>query len=75
MSQKWPLLSGITRNVRKLASLSGSRNFRWGGGGGLFSELYNGYNNLTLWDVKGPPKTEQISGSDMCLPRFWVSSL
>ena len=34
MSQKWPLLSGITRNVRKLASLSGSRNFRWGGGGG-----------------------------------------
>ena len=40
MSQKWPLLSGITRNVRKLASLSGSRNFRWGGGGGaIFGTL------------------------------------
>ena len=39
MSQIWPLLSGITRKVRKLALLSCSRNFR-GGGGALLSELY-----------------------------------
>ena len=38
MSQIWPLLSGITRKVRKLALLSCSRNFR--GGGALLSELY-----------------------------------
>ena len=43
MSQIWPLLSGITRKVRKLALLSCSRNFRGGGGVGgglLLSELY-----------------------------------
>ena len=41
MSQIWPLLSGITRKVRKLALLSCSRNFRGGVGGGLLlSELY-----------------------------------
>ena len=46
------------------------------GGGGLLSELYNGYNNLTLWDAKGrPPRTEQISGNDMCRPCFWVLGL
>ena len=49
MSQKGPLLSGggegplllgITRKVRKLALLSGSRNVRGGRGGALLSELY-----------------------------------
>lgn len=41
MCQIWPLLSGITRKVRKLALLSCSRNVRGGrGGGALLSELY-----------------------------------
>ena len=38
MCQIWPLLSGITRKVRKLALLSCSPNGR--GGGALLSELY-----------------------------------
>ena len=36
------------------------------------SELYN---NLTLWDVKGPLRTEKISGNDMCRLCLWVLGL
>lgn len=41
-------------------------------GGAPVSELYN---NLTLWDVKRPLRTEKISGNDMCHLCLWVLGL